>query len=178
MLRSGGSAVDAAIAAQLVLGLVEPQSSGLGGGAFIVHWDEGRKALTSYDGRETAPAAARPDRFLRDGKPMPFDTAVQSGLSVGVPGVVRLMETAHKAHGKLPWPELFKPAIALARDGFTVTPRLSLLLKWVGPSVFDDSARHYFFPNGRSVSSGDILINRGLRGHSGAAGGERRARLL
>ena len=94
MLRAGGSAVDAAIAAQLVLGLVEPQSSGLGGGAFVVHWDEGRKALTTYDGRETAPAAAKPDRFLKDGKPMPFDKAVQSGLSVGVPGVVRLMETA------------------------------------------------------------------------------------
>ncbi|MDO9383700.1 MAG: gamma-glutamyltransferase [Hyphomicrobiaceae bacterium] len=159
VLRAGGSAVDAAIAAQLVLGLVEPQSSGLGGGAFIVHWDEGRKALTSYDGRETAPAAAKPDRFFKDGKPMRFDKAVQSGLSVGVPGVVRLMETAHKAHGKLPWADLFKPAIKLAKNGFTVTPRLSLLLKWVGPSVFDDNARRYFFPGGRSVSSGDVLIN-------------------
>ncbi len=159
VLRAGGSAVDAAIAAQLVLGLVEPQSSGLGGGAFIVHWDEGRKALASYDGRETAPALAKPDRFLENGKPMPFDKAVQSGLSVGVPGVVRLMETAHKAHGKLPWADLFKPAIKLAKDGFKVTPRLSLLLKWVGPSVFDDNARRYFFPNGRAVASGEVLIN-------------------
>lgn len=159
ILKAGGSAVDAAIAAQLVLGLVEPQSSGLGGGAFILHWNESQKALTTYDGREAAPAAAKPDRFLKDGKPLPFDQAVQSGLSPGVPGVVRLMETVHKAHGKLPWADLFKPAIKLAKEGFTVTPRLSLLLKWVGPSVFDETARRYFFPNGRSVSSGDILIN-------------------
>lgn len=159
MLQAGGSAADAAIAAQLVLGLVEPQSSGLGGGAFVVHWSQSGKALTTYDGRETAPAAAKPDRFLKDGRPMAFDTAVQSGLSVGVPGVVRLMETIHKAHGKLPWADLFKPAIKLAKDGFTVTPRLSLLLKWVGPSAFDDTARRYFFPNGRSVSSGDTLRN-------------------
>ena len=159
MLRAGGSATDAAIAAQLVLGLVEPQSSGLGGGAFVLHWDQQTKTLATYDGRETAPAAAKPDRFLRDGKPMPFDRAVQSGLSVGVPGAVRLLEEVHKAHGKLPWADLFKPAIRLAKDGFAVSSRLSLLLKWVGASVFDDAGRAYFFPGGHSLSSGQRVTN-------------------
>ncbi len=160
VLAAGGSAIDAAIAAQLVLGLVEPQSSGLGGGAFIVHWDERGQALTSYDGRETAPAAAKPDRFVKDGKPMPFDTAVQSGLSAGVPGLVRLMEHAHRKHGKLPWADLFKPAIKLARDGFAVTTRLHLLLRWVGRDAFDDAARAYFFtPDGSAHDVGHVLRN-------------------
>lgn len=159
ILKKGGSAIDAAIAAQLVLGLVEPQSSGLGGGAFIVHWDQAGSQLTTLDGRETAPASAKPDRFLRDGKPVPFDKAVQSGLSIGVPGVMRVLEHAHKKHGKLPWSDLFQPAIRLARDGFAVTSRLSLLLRWVGSGVFDENAKAYFFPNGRQVSTGDILKN-------------------
>lgn len=145
MLRKGGTATDAAIATQLVLGLVEPQSSGLGGGAFIVHWDNAGKQLKTYDGRETAPAAARPDRFLRDGKPMDFDTAVHSGLSVGIPGLVRLLEEAHRKHGRLPWPDLFQPAIALAENGFEVSPRLSLLLRWYGARSFAPEARGYFF---------------------------------
>jgi gamma-glutamyltranspeptidase/glutathione hydrolase len=160
ILAAGGSAVDAAIAAQLVLGLVEPQSSGLGGGAFIVHWDNSRQALTSYDGRETAPAAAKPDRFLKSGKPMAFDKAVPSGLSVGVPGLVRLLELAHRKHGKLPWADLFKPAIKLARDGFAVTPRLHLLLRWVGADAFDRNARAYFFtPDGSVHAIGHVLRN-------------------
>lgn len=159
MLTKGGSAVDAVIAAQLVLGLVEPQSSGLGGGAFILHWDQAESRLTTLDGRETAPASAKPDRFLRDGKPVPFDKAVQSGLSIGVPGVMRVLEHAHRKHGKLPWADLFQPAIRLARDGFAVTSRLSLLLRWVGSGVFDANAKAYFFPNGRQVSTGEILKN-------------------
>lgn len=159
MLKQGGSATDAAIAAQLVLGLVEPQSSGLGGGAFIVHWDQAAQHLATYDGRETAPASAKPDRFVRSGKPMPFNTAVQSGLSIGVPGVVRLMHETHKKHGKLPWRELFKPAIRLARDGFQVSTRLNYLLRWVGPTVFDDNARRYFFPSGRARAAGTTLAN-------------------
>ncbi len=145
ILREGGSAVDAAIAAQLVLGLVEPESSGLGGGAFLVHWDKAAKALTSYDGRETAPAAAKPDRFLKDGVPIPFDTAVHSGLSIGTPGVVRLLEAVHRRHGKLPWARLFDPAIALAEEGFPVSQRLYFLLRWYGPDRFDTGARRYFF---------------------------------
>lgn len=160
ILAAGGSAIDAAIAAQLVLGLVEPQSSGLGGGAFILHWDEAGQSLASYDGRETAPAAATPDRFFKDGKPTAFDTAVQSGLSAGVPGLVKLMEHAHRKHGELPWADLFKPAIKLARDGFPITLRLHLLLRWVGPAAFDDAARAYFFtPDGSAHPVGHVLRN-------------------
>ncbi len=128
MLRKGGSAIDAAIATQLVLGLVEPQSSGLGGGAFIVHWQDAAKEVTTYDGRETAPAAARPDRFIVNGEPMDFPDAVRSGLSVGVPGGVRAMELAHSKHGKFPWSDLFAPAIALAENGFALPSRLHDLL--------------------------------------------------
>ena len=128
ILRAGGSAVDAAIAVQLVLGLVEPQSSGLGGGSFLVLWDSATRAVLTYDGRETAPAAARPERFLVDGKPMPFEAAVRSGLAVGTPGTVRLMALAHQRHVKLPWARLFEPAILLAEQGFPVSPRLIRLL--------------------------------------------------
>jgi gamma-glutamyltranspeptidase/glutathione hydrolase len=145
ILRAGGSAADAAIAVQLVLNLVEPQSSGLGGGAFALHWDAARKRLAGYDGRETAPVAATPDRFLVEGKPRPFDEAVFGGLSVGVPGALRLLETLHKAHGRLPWPKLFAPAIKLANDGFLVSPRLHFLLRWQGVESFAPAARRYFF---------------------------------
>ncbi len=128
MLRQGGSAMDAAIAAQWVLGLVEPQSSGLGGGAFLLHFDG--QQVRAYDGRETAPAAATPGQFLQpDGAPLPFMEAVNSGLSVGVPGAVRMLELAHQRHGRLPWPQLFEPAIALAEQGFPVGDRLHTLLK-------------------------------------------------
>ena len=132
MLRAGGSAIDAAIATQLVLNIVEPQSSGLGGGAFILYWDKAKAELKVYDGRETAPASARPDRFLVDGKPMPFDDAVLSGLSIGVPGLVRLLEDVHKQHGKLPWAKLFEPAIRIADNGFEISQRLHFLLRLDG----------------------------------------------
>ncbi len=145
ILRAGGSAIDAAIATQLVLNLVEPQSSGIGGGAFILHWDAAAKELKAYDGRETAPASARSDRFLVDGQPMPFGEAVLSGLSIGVPGLVRLMEDVHKRHGKLPWARLFEPAVRLAEEGFEVSPRLHFLLRWQGPASFVPAARRYFF---------------------------------
>ncbi len=101
VLRAGGSAIDAAIAVQMVLGLVEPQSSGIGGGAFLLHFD-GQK-ISAHDGRETAPAGARGDMFMDQGKPLPFPEAVQSGHSVGVPGAVRMLEAAHRKHGRLPW---------------------------------------------------------------------------
>ena len=130
MLRAGGSAADAAIAAQLVLGLVEPQSSGLGGGAFVLHWSEKERRVRSYDGRETAPAAARPERFLdRHGNPEQFMAAVMSGRSVGVPGVPRLLEVLHREHGRLPWARLFEPAIRLADGGFKRTRRLARMLE-------------------------------------------------
>jgi len=129
MLKRGGSAIDAVIATQLVLGLVEPQSSGIGGGAFAVYWDNERRTLASYDGRETAPAAAGPDLFLGpDGEPLKFWDAVVGGRSVGTPGLVRMLDLAHKNHGKLEWAELFAPAIELAEQGFAVSPRLHTLV--------------------------------------------------
>lgn len=146
MLRAGGSAVDAAIAIQLVLNLVEPQSSGIGGGAFMVHWEAGSKALTTLDGRETAPAAAKPERFLgADGKPMKFAEAVVGGRSVGVPGTLKLLEAAHKKWGKLPWAKTFEPAIRLAENGFAVSPRLNGVLKSETALKQDARARAYFY---------------------------------
>src|SRR5690349_3726612 len=124
MLRQGGSAADAAFATLLALNVVEPQSSGIGGGGFLIY-DDGDGAPQTYDGRETAPMAADGNWFMVDGKPMPFDQAQPGGKSVGVPGNIRLMADAHREHGKLPWKTLFQPAIRLARDGFKVTARLN-----------------------------------------------------
>jgi gamma-glutamyltranspeptidase / glutathione hydrolase len=130
MLSRGGSAMDAAIAVQLVLGLVEPESSGIGGGAFLLYWSESEKKLRSYDGRETAPAAARSDRFLnQDKKPLAFLDAAVGGQSVGVPGVLRMLELAHRRHGRLPWAEVFRYAIDAAEQGFEISPRLHALLE-------------------------------------------------
>lgn len=160
ILRAGGSAIDAAIATALVLNLVEPQSSGIGGGAFIVHFDARSRTLQTYDGRETAPAAARPDRFFPDGQPMNFMTAVRSGRSVGVPGLVRLLEHVHSRHGRLAWRDVIAPAIRLARDGFLVSPRLHLLLSWFGAEHFSPAARAYFFTsNGSAWPVGHRLAN-------------------
>ena len=160
ILRQGGNAVDAAIATVLVLGIVEPQSSGLGGGAFLLVHDAGAGKLSTYDGRETAPALAKPDRFLRDGKPLKFREAVNSGLSVGVPGLVRVLEMAHTAHGRLPWRQLFQPAIRTARDGFAVSPRLNGLLRWYGAARFSEQARqHYFDSAGAPHPVGHLLKN-------------------
>ena len=161
ILRAGGSAVDAAIAAQMVLNLVEPQSSGIGGGAFILTFNAKTKAVESIDGRESAPAAARPDRFLLpDGKERPFDEAVNSGLSTGVPGVLAALKLAHERGGKLPWKQLFEPAIALATSGFTVSPRLAKLIADQGPDGFNIEAKAYFFDmDGRPRKAGEILKN-------------------
>jgi gamma-glutamyltranspeptidase/glutathione hydrolase len=160
ILRAGGSAVDAAVAVQLVLNLVEPQSSGLGGGAFLLHWDALKRELNSYDGRETATAAARPDRFLVHGNPRTPADAAFGGLSVGVPGTLRLLEAAHKQHGRLPWHRLFQPAIRLAEHGFEVSPRLNLLLWWHGPQGFSPEARRYFFDEtGKPHRAGHLLKN-------------------
>jgi gamma-glutamyltranspeptidase/glutathione hydrolase len=160
VLREGGSAADAAVAAQLVLNLVEPQSSGLGGGAFILYWHAGQRKLEGYDGRETAPAAARPDRFLLDGRPRAFPDAMLGGLSVGVPGTLRVMEALHRKHGRLPWGRLFAPAIKLATDGFRVSPRLHLLLRWHGAEGFAPAARRYFFDStGSARPTGYLLRN-------------------
>ena len=121
ILNAGGSAIDAAVAIQMVLTLVEPQSSGIGGGSFILHHDGMR--IEAYDGRETAPAAATEKLFLDvNGKPIDFKDAVASGVSVGVPGTLSVLELAHQAHGKLPWSRLLQPAIDLAVNGFNISP--------------------------------------------------------
>lgn len=124
ILRDGGSAVDAAIAAELVLTLVEPEASGIGGGGFMMVHDELSGGIYAYDGREKAPRAAQPDRFLRDGARMDFGEAVVGGRSVGVPGMIALMALTHEKHGRLDWASLFQPAIDLARDGFVISPKL------------------------------------------------------
>ncbi len=145
-LRAGGSAIDALVATQLVLGLVEPQSSGLGGGAFLVYWDAERRTLTTFDGRETAPRAATPTLFLdAAGEPLPFMQAVVGGRSVGTPGTPRLLETVHARYGKRPWAELFAPARALATNGFIISPRLATLIAGdVETLKRDPNARAYF----------------------------------
>jgi gamma-glutamyltranspeptidase / glutathione hydrolase len=159
ILRQGGNAVDAAIAVQLVLGLVEPQSSGLGGGAFLLLHDAKANRLVAYDGRETAPAAATPDRFLKDGEPMSFYSAVIGGRAVGVPGTVRLLEVAHRRHGKLKWPALFVPAIALAEQGFPVSPRLHALIA-AERHLTQPRARSYFYDTeGKPLPVGTVLVN-------------------
>lgn len=163
ILRRGGSVVDAAIATQLVLGLVEPQSSGIGGGGFALVHRAGTPGVLAYDGRETAPAAAVPERFLtRDGQTVAFQDAVDSGLSVGTPGMVRMLALMHAAHGALPWHELFEPAIRLATDGFRVSPRLHALLKEADSLRANPAAAAYFFDaDGRPWPVGHVLRNPG-----------------
>jgi gamma-glutamyltranspeptidase/glutathione hydrolase len=160
MLKQGGTAADAAVAVQMVLNLVEPQSSGIGGGAFMLFHNGRNGLLTAYDGRETAPAAARAERFLdKDGKPLKFYDAVVGGKSVGVPGTLRLLELAHRRHGKLPWAKLFEPAIALAQNGFAVSPRMHLLIA-DDRYLTQDRARAYFFnADGTPLAAGQILKN-------------------
>lgn len=160
-LAQGGNAVDAAIAVQLVLNLVEPQSSGIGGGAFMLFYDDSQNELFSYDGRETAPAAATPDMFLAaDGEPVDFYEAVVGGKSVGVPGLLRMLELAHARHGKLEWELLFKPAIALAEEGFPVSPRLHALLKRDRFLAQQEPAHSYFYhADGTPRAVGERLAN-------------------
>ncbi|MBS1162216.1 MAG: ggt 1 [Burkholderiaceae bacterium] len=158
MLREGGSAVDAAIAMQMVLTLVEPQSSGIGGGAFLLHFD-GRR-VQAYDGRETAPLAAEENLFMAGGKPMAFHDAAVGGRSVGTPGVLRMLEAAHRQHGRLAWARLFEPAIRLADEGFPVSPRLHALLNDEKFLARDPAARAYFYDaDGAPKAVGTVLRN-------------------
>ena len=162
MLREGGSAIDAMVATQMVLNLVEPQSSGIGGGAFLVYHDVATGETITLDGRETAPMTATPALFLQaTGEPMGFWDAVVGGRSVGTPGTLALMETAHARFGTLPWDRLFEPAIALAEDGFEVSPRLSGMLGGDAGERLRTfaTARDYFFPGGEPLQAGDTLQN-------------------
>ncbi len=165
ILQAGGSAVDAAIAIQLALTLVEPQSSGLGGGAFMLYWDEAARRLTTYDARETAPAGATAQIFMdaTAGRPLPFYDAVTGGISTGVPGVPRLIEITHQRHGRLPWARLFEPAIRLAEEGFAISPRLAGLLASERYLRADPAASAYFYrPDGSPKPEGEVLRNPAL----------------
>src|SRR5262245_11055894 len=164
VLRQGGNAIDAAIAVQMVLTLVEPQSSGIGGGGFMLYFDGKSRSLTTYDGRETAPAAETRSMFLHaDGTAMEFDEAVVGGLSVGVPGTVRQLELAHREHGRLPWAQLFEAAIKLADEGFAVSPRLH-------DELADDehlkrlpaAAAYFYQADGTALPAGTLLRNPAL----------------
>ncbi|WP_306521479.1 gamma-glutamyltransferase [Rheinheimera sp.] len=161
MLAEGGSATDAAIAMQLMLGLVEPQSSGIGGGLFMLHFAGKERQLQTIDGRETAPKAAHPDWFMEHGKVLDWRRAYVGGKSVGSPGVIRALAKAHQQWGKLPWASLFQPAIAAAEQGFIVSPRLAMLL-----DIYQDgglshfaASKDYFYPQGKALQAGQLLKN-------------------
>jgi gamma-glutamyltranspeptidase/glutathione hydrolase len=161
-LRQGGSAVDAAIAVHAVLGLVEPQSSGLGGGGYMVVHDRRSSATVSFDGRETAPATATADYFTLNGQNLGFVQAVQSGRSVGVPGAIALYKAAHQRYGRLPWERNFAAAIKLAEEGFIVSPRLANSLgarQQNGPLGRSPGPGEYFFPGGKPLAAGDRRTN-------------------
>ncbi|MFC5919243.1 gamma-glutamyltransferase [Neisseria weixii] len=161
ILKRGGSAIDAMIAMQTTLSLTEPQSSGLGGGAFLVYWDNKAKKLTTFDARETAPKSATPQLFLdENGKPLAFMKAVVGGRSVGVPGIPKLLEDTHKRYGKLPWQSLFDKPIQLAEQGFAVSPRMSQSIEQNKESLqrYPQTAA-YFLPNGTPLAAGTVLKN-------------------
>lgn len=179
ILRQGGSAADAAFATLLALNVVEPQSSGIGGGGFLVYSEGGRDPVT-YDGRETAPSAATGTWLFKDGRPMPFGEARPGGKSVGVPGNIRMMAEAHEKHGKLPWSALFQPAIRLARDGFQVTPRLfNALSSENGVGGMSPQARQIFFgADGKPLPVGSTVEESGVRGVPRAGCGTRSGQFL
>jgi gamma-glutamyltranspeptidase/glutathione hydrolase len=165
VLRAGGSAADAAIAAAIMLTLTEPQAAGIGGGGLMLHYDSESMAVTSWDGRETAPAAATPALFMReDGTPMPFPQAMEGGRSVGVPGLLRMLEAAHREHGKLPWARLLEPTIRLAEQGFAVPRRMAVAAAANAESLRrDPGARAYFFDaEGNAHPPGTVLRNPAL----------------
>lgn len=161
ILQAGGSAIDAAIATQLMLGLVEPQSSGIGGGAFILHFQADSGQLTSFDGRETAPAAAGPWLFAEDGKVLGWREAYVGGKSVGVPGVLRALADAHQQFGKLPWAALFTDTIAAAEQGFIVNERMAkqLALGWNQGLRQLSPAKEFYYPDNQPLAAGTLLKN-------------------
>ncbi len=162
ILKRGGSAIDAAIAASLVLGLVEAQSSGIGGGGYLLHWSARDRRVDSYDGRSRAPAAVKPDHFLEaDGSPVSRRAAHFGGRTVGVPGVPRLLGLTHRRHGKLPWKDLFQPAIQLAEQGFAISPRMHKQIKRNRKLLREPTTRAYLLDdNGEAWPAGHLLVNR------------------
>ena len=163
ILKQGGSALDAAVATAVMLGLTEPQSSGLGGGAFIVHYDARSKSVTTFDGRETAPAAADPNRFLKDGRELALSRAINSGRSVGVPGMLRVMELAHRRHGRLAWSQVLEPTIELAQNGFPISDRLQQQIAKSRQLHAQPAARAYFYDDaGNPFLTGHLLKNPGM----------------
>ncbi|UUR07372.1 gamma-glutamyltransferase family protein [Sphingomonas glaciei] len=161
VIQRGGSAADAAVAVQAALSLVEPQSSGLGGGAFMTYYDARTGKVVVYDGRETAPAGASPTMFIgTDGKPLPFATAVLSGRATGVPGALRMLETVQRAHGRLRWSELFEGTAVLADQGFTISPRLGRMLGGDFPQLTaPDVVKYFSKPDGTRLKVGDMIQN-------------------
>ena len=161
VLKAGGSAADAAVAVQAVLGLVEPQSSGLGGGAFMVYYDAKSRTVTAYDGRETAPKGATPDMFMGpDGKPLAYFTAVMTGRSTGAPGAIGMLALAQHDHGLRPWSSLFGSAVEMAQDGFIVSPRLAGFVAFPqGQARGPDALAYFTKPDGTEVKAGDLLKN-------------------
>jgi gamma-glutamyltranspeptidase / glutathione hydrolase len=166
VLRAGGSAVDAAVAVQAALGLVEPQSSGLGGGAFLLHYDAATRTVTAWNGRETAPAAATPDMFLdADGTPLPYRDAVTSGRATGAPGAVAMLGAAHARHGRLPWSRLFEGTIRLAEDGFVVPQRLARFANSsFAQAQLPDATELFTGPDGARIQAGETWRNRAYAG--------------
>ncbi len=162
ILAQGGNAVDAMVAVQLMLGLVEPQSSGIGGGAFLVYWDAKKQALTTFDGRETAPINATPELFLdKKGEPLSFYDAVVGGRSVATPGTVMLLWQVHERYGKLDWKKLIEPVISLAEKGFVISPRLASSISHDASRLNRyKEARDYFFDkDGKPKQAGTVLKN-------------------
>jgi gamma-glutamyltranspeptidase/glutathione hydrolase len=164
VLHGGGSAADAAVAVQAVLTLVEPQSSGIGGGAFALYFDAASHGVSSWDGRETAPAAVRPDLFLdHNGQPISHAEAAIGGRAVGVPGTLRMLEALHNAYGRRPWADLFGPAIHLAESGFQVSSRLARQIGEDRANLrHQESASGYFLQAGNPPEPGHLLVNRPL----------------
>ena len=163
VLAAGGSAADAAVAVQMMLNLVEPQSSGIGGGAFAVYWDASQRELQTLDGRERAPLAATPDYWLgEDGEPLKFFQAVVGGRSVGVPGTLKLLDELHARHGRLPWSGLLAPAIDTAEQGFEVSPRLAqsiVTATALGLTAFPEAREYFYLPDGTPLPEGTLLKN-------------------
>ncbi|NBB14545.1 gamma-glutamyltransferase [Caulobacter sp. SLTY] len=161
VLRRGGSAADAAVAVQVMLGLVEPQSSGIGGGGFVMHYEAKTGKVTAWNGRETAPAAASPTMFLdEDGTPLKRPDAIRSGRATGVPGAMAVLEAVHGRYGKLPWNSLFEDTAKVAEDGFVVTPRLEDQIKrFISQDKSPDGAKYFSHPDGTPLRTGDLLKN-------------------